>query len=151
MENLTETLDEIKRIVKPYYADNGTILLHCIPACDCVGGNPLNTCNSKCRINIIYRKINYLRGNGIPTVVDDIDEAFNFILLLVNELDIDDVMCPICMERMPFFAGCPKNCHISLCVQCAKKQNSCMLCGLEYPQYLLNSIKRRNENDTIIR
>ena len=116
-----------------------------IPACDCDGGEPLNICNSKCRINVIYHKIFYLRSSLPKTTYM---QDYISIIGMVNQLDLDDVLCPICMDRMSFFAGCPDLCNISLCVECAKTQSSCPLCRKSYPAYMKNVIQRTNPNQT---
>lgn len=72
------------------------------------------------------------------------------ILEMINDLDIEDVLCPICMERMPFFAGCPDRCNISICVECAKQSTKCPICSKNYPQFMLNTIKITNPENTII-
>lgn len=136
------TLDELKRIYKR--TENGTWF---IPQCDCKGGNPLNTCNSVCRINVVYHKVMHLRKS--------IDEPDNIekLLTMVNELIIDDVLCPICMERMPFFAGCPRtspSCNISICIECAKKTTKCYICAAPYPMYMMKIIQYTNPENTII-
>jgi hypothetical protein len=157
MRGANVTLEELKRVLKRPLSKHA-ISWTCLPQCDCDGGDWLNHCDSTCRIHQVYVKVYYLYiHREIPAHPPPssksafVDQLYGVILEQVNALDMEDVLCPICMDRLPFFSGCPKTCHISVCILCAKQLNKCPTCSCPYPAYRMNAIARTNAKDTIVK